>query len=87
MGHHRASFRVALCLQYNVAEGNGADTTGNLPVSEEAALVAEVVRCRRWSVPVELLRLGTMPFPSPCPAPMKAAASLAFWLPTAESKW
>lgn len=33
MGHHGAFFGVALCLQYNVAEGNGADTTGNLAVS------------------------------------------------------
>lgn len=33
MGHHGAFFRAALCLQYNVAEGNGADTTGNLAVS------------------------------------------------------
>lgn len=56
---------MALCLQYNVAEGNGADTTGNLPVSEEAVRVAEVVGCRQWSVLVELLSLGTMPFPFP----------------------
>lgn len=56
-GHHRACFKVALCLQYNVAEGNGADTTGNLPVSEEAAPVAEVVGCRPKSVLVKLPRL------------------------------
>lgn len=45
MGHHGAFFRVALCLQYNVAEGSGADTTGNLAVSEEAVLVA------KWLMP------------------------------------
>lgn len=43
-GHHGALFKVALCLQYNVAEGSGADTTGNLPVSEEAASA----RRQRW---------------------------------------
>lgn len=58
-------------MQYNVAEGNGADTTGNLPVSEEAALVAEVVGCRQWSVLVELLRPGTLPFPFPVPSPLE----------------
>lgn len=58
MGHRGAPFRAALCLQYNVAEGNRADTTGNLPVSVETALVAEVLGCRLWGVPVELPRLG-----------------------------
>lgn len=32
-------------MQYNVAEGSRPDTTGNLPVSEEAVLVAEVEGC------------------------------------------
>lgn len=45
-GHRGAFFRVALCLQYNVAEGNGADTTGNLPVSQELP-GAGVVGCLR----------------------------------------
>lgn len=85
-GHLSALFKVALCLQDNVAEGNGADTTGNLPVSEEAALVAEVVGCRHWSVPVELLRLR-MVLSLPCrPASSKAGDSLTFWLSTAEPK-
>lgn len=44
-GHHGALVKVALCLQYNVAEGSGADTTGNLPVSEEASSAAEVAGC------------------------------------------
>lgn len=43
-------------MQYNVAEGNGADTTGNLPVSEEAAPVAEVLGHWRWGVVAELPR-------------------------------
>lgn len=51
-------------MQYNVAEGNGADTTGNLPVSEEAAPVAEVAGCRRRGVRVELRGLeGSFPCP------------------------
>lgn len=50
-GHLSALFKVALCLQDNVAKGSRADTTGNLPVSEEeAAPVAEAVRCHRCGV-------------------------------------
>lgn len=63
-GHHGALFKVALCLQYNVAEGSGADTTGNLPVSEEAASAAEVAGCRWWSV---LQLLSRLPFPAARP--------------------
>lgn len=37
-----------LCLQYNVAEGNRADTAGNLAVSEEAVLVAECLMPGCW---------------------------------------
>lgn len=62
-------------MQYNVAEGNGADTTGNLPVSEEAALVAEVVGCRRRGVLVELRGSGgSLPFPRR-PASSKAVVA------------
>ena len=54
MGHLSALFKVALCLQDNVAKGSGADTTGNLPVSEEEAVpVAEAVGCHRCGVPGE----------------------------------
>ena len=83
MGHLSAVFKVALCLQDNVAEGNGADTTGNLPVSEEAALVAEVVGCRHWSVLLELLRLGMVLFPFPAAQPPRrlVTASLSGFPP------
>lgn len=62
-------------MQYNVAEGNGADTTGNLPVSEEAVPVAEVVGCRRRGVLVELRGSGgSLPFPRR-PASSKAVVA------------
>lgn len=62
-----------LCLRCNVAGGNGADTTGNLPVSEEAAPVAEVLGCRRWSPVIPLLSL-------PRAAPCRAGNGLAVQL-------
>lgn len=67
-------------MQYNVAEGSRADTTGNLPVSEEAVPVAEVVGCRQWG-------LWSCPgsgccFSIPrCPVPSEAVNSPTFWPP------
>lgn len=88
MGHLSALFKVALCLQDNVAKGSGADTTGNLPVSEEEAVpVAEAVGCHRCGVEhsrgVTETRDGSVSFPC-LPASLKPTDSLTFWLSTPE---